>query len=165
MINERASTGYGTVYAHFSGGKDEIFICLIEDLISEFYAIADIRFIPQTIEEAHAIIKAQVTHFLKLAEMYRDTLVIIWEGIGLSTLVQSKWKDIVRKFHERIKHDIQYSQELGMARQLPAEQVAWVLLSAVENNLWQIALGESAHTAEEIAKTIVEVYMFGLYKK
>lgn len=102
--------------------------------------------------------KSAVTHFLKLAEKYQNTHSIIWEGIGLSPLVQSKWKDIVRIFHERIKHAIQYSQQLGMARRLPAEQVAWVLLSAVEHNLWQIALGESSQSVEEIAETIVEVY-------
>ncbi|WP_075982693.1 TetR/AcrR family transcriptional regulator [Bacillus massilinigeriensis] len=164
MINEGANTGYGTVYVHFPEGKDQILYSIMDEVMEEFYSVADIDFQPKTRHDAYMIIKDQVLHFLKLGNQYQSLLKVFYEAMGFSTLLKNKWEEILLKFVHRITSDITYSQNLELARRIPTEVVAKMLLYTGERFLWEIAFEKTELSVDTIAETIVEIYMFGLYK-
>jgi AcrR family transcriptional regulator len=163
QIIKKANVGYGTAYVYF-GGKDEILIVLMEDVMDQFYQIAETPFFPTSIEEALQIIEKQAYSFLKLAEAERDMMQVFEQAIGISPVVSAKWKEIREKFIQRISKDIAYSQKNRLAKtQLNYELVArgWFFMN--EMYLWEIVRNEHQASVEDIAKTITAVYTSGLY--
>jgi AcrR family transcriptional regulator len=160
---KKANVGYGTAYVYF-GGKDEILIVLMEDVMDQFYQIAETPFFPTSKEEALQTIEKQAYSFLMLAEEERDMMQVFEQAIGISPVVSAKWKEIREKFINRISKDIAYSQKKGLAKtQLNPELVARGWFFTNEMYLWEIVRNEHQASVEVIAKTITAVYTLGLY--
>ncbi|MBO9129268.1 TetR/AcrR family transcriptional regulator [Bacillus sp. 165] len=163
MIIAKAKIGYGTVYGQFKEGKEEIFSYIMKEVLNQFFSVTQITFAPKTIDEAYQIINTQVCEFLHLAEKNRPVLKVCWEAIGISSKIRNQWDSFHIQLFQRIERDIQYAQSKGMAQSLPSEIVASVLLFTGEKYLWKIALEETEYSIQDIAETIVKVYMFGSY--
>jgi AcrR family transcriptional regulator len=163
QIIKKAKVGYGTAYVHFEG-KDDILIVLMEDVMAQFYEIAETSFFPKSKMEAEQIIQKQACSFLKLAEKERGMMQVFEQAIGISPVASHKWKEIREKFIHRIAKDVAYSQKNELARPgLNHELVARGWFFANEMYLWEIVRDEHQSPVEEIAKTITAVYTAGLY--
>jgi AcrR family transcriptional regulator len=163
QIIKRAHTGYGTAYVHFAG-KDDLLIVLMEDVMAEFYAIAELPFRPATRSEAETMILRQTTMFLEMAESQRNMLRVFAEAIGISEAVRAKWTEIREKFIQRIAQDISFAQRRGLARaEVNSELVARSWFFSHEMYLWEIVREQHKAPLEEIAQTLVAIYTGGLY--
>ncbi|ARA98398.1 MULTISPECIES: TetR/AcrR family transcriptional regulator [Geobacillus] len=165
QIIKKAGVGYGTAYVYFKG-KDDILITLMEDVMGQFYQIAELPFFPTSKEEAQQMIQRQAYSFLKMAEAERDMLQVFEQAIGVSQAVSAKWAEIRERFVQRISQDISYSQRKGLARtELNPELVARGWFFTNEMYLWDIVRGHHRKCSiEEIARTITAVYTEGLYR-
>ncbi|MCR6847381.1 TetR/AcrR family transcriptional regulator [Bacillus sp. IBL03825] len=164
QIIKHAETGYGTAYVYFKN-KDDLLIVLMEDVMNQFYDIAERSFSPQTKEEAHKMIQNQVRAFLQLAEKERAILQVVQEAIGLSKEIRQKWDEIRERFINSIAQDITYSQEGGLAQpELNKEIVASAWFAMNEMFLWTIVKNDKKLELEVIVHTLTEMYTTGLYK-
>ncbi|MBG9829375.1 TetR/AcrR family transcriptional regulator [Bacillus sp. FSL M8-0063] len=164
QIIKHAETGYGTAYVYFKN-KDDLLIVLMEDVMNQFYDIAERSFSPQTKEEAHKMIQNQVRAFLQLAEKERAILQVVQEAIGLSKEIRQKWDEIRERFINSIAQDITYSQEGGLAQpELNKEIVARAWFAMNEMFLWTIVKNDKKLELEVIVHTLTEMYTTGLYK-
>ncbi|MDJ1476140.1 TetR/AcrR family transcriptional regulator [Bacillus sp. LS15-K4] len=164
QIIKHAETGYGTAYVYFKN-KDDLLIVLMEDVMNQFYNIAERSFSPQTKEEAHKMIQNQVRAFLQLAEKERPILQVVQEAIGLSKEIRQKWDEIQERFINSITQDITYSQKSGLAQtELNKEIVARAWFAMNEMFLWTIVKNDRKLVLEEIVYTLTEMYTTGLYK-
>ncbi|MED0940546.1 TetR family transcriptional regulator [Bacillus cereus] len=164
QIIKHAETGYGTAYVYFKN-KDDLLIVLMEDVMIQFYDIAERSFSPQTKEEARIMIQNQVREFLQLAEKERPILQVVEEAIGLSKEIRQKWDEIRERFINNITQDITYSQESGLAQpKLNKEIVARAWFAMNEMFLWTIVKNNNDVELEEIVHTLTEMYTTGLYK-
>ena len=162
-IMKRASVGYGTAYVHFKG-KDDILIVLMEDVMQSFYQIAETPFNPKSKKEAKCMIERQAYDFLKLAEGERAVLKVFNQAIGVSDMVSRKWKSIREKFIEGITNDIAKASHSGLVRlNFPHKVIARSWFYMNEMHLWEIVEEENTEPVEEIALSITEVYVSGLY--
>ncbi|MFF2289079.1 TetR/AcrR family transcriptional regulator [Peribacillus butanolivorans] len=160
---KKANIGYGTAYVHFKG-KEDLLIVLMENVMEQFYEIAETSFFPKSKDEAERIINKQANDFLKMAEAERNMMQVFEQAIGTSTVISDKWKAIRVKFIQRISKDVAYAQQNGLARaELNHELVARGWFFANEMYLWEIVRNEHQSSVEEIAKTITSVYVEGLY--
>lgn len=163
QIIKKAETGYGTAYLHFTG-KDEILVHLMDEVMNQFYAIAQLPFHPQTKEEACAMIEKQAGLFLEMANQERAMMQVIEEGIRLSDDVNLKWKEIRERFIMHISQDIVYSQQNGLARKdVDHTLIARGWFFANEMYLWDIVRNEYSHSVGEIARNLTAMYTGGLY--
>ena len=164
QVIEKAEVGYGTAYVHFKG-KEELLIVLMDSVMAEFYKIAETSFFPQTKEEATDIIHKQTNAFLHMAEHERSMMQVFEQAIGIAPVVSESWKNIRKKFIQRISQDIAYAQKKGLARdELNHELVARGWFFTNEMYLWDIVRHEYESSIEEIARNIASVYIRGLYK-
>ncbi|MGE6376081.1 TetR/AcrR family transcriptional regulator [Peribacillus muralis] len=160
---KRANIGYGTAYVHFKG-KEDLLIVLMENVMEQFYEIAETSFFPKSKDEARQIINNQAKAFLIMAEAERNMLQVFEQAIGMSAVISEKWKAIRLKFTQRISKDIDYAQQKGLARaELNHELVAKGWFFTNEMYLWEIVRNEHQSSVEEIAQTITSVYVEGLY--
>ncbi|NOU85449.1 TetR family transcriptional regulator [Paenibacillus sp. LMG 31460] len=160
---KKASIGYGTAYVHFEG-KEDLLCVLMENVMAQFYEIAEISFFPKSKDEAEQIIQKQTYDFLKMAEAERNMMQIFEQAIGVSSVISDKWKAIREKFIHRISVDIAYSQQNGLAKaKLKHELVARGWFFTNEMYLWEIVRNEHHNSVEEIANTITTLYTTGLY--
>lgn len=163
QIIKKAKVGYGTAYVHFEG-KDDILIVLMEDVMAQFYEIAETTFSPKSKMEAEQIIQKQAHCFLKLAEKERGMMQVFEQAIGISPMAAHKWREIREKFIQRISKDVAYSQKNDLVRpELNHELVARGWFFTNEMYLWEIVRNEHQASVEEIAKTISAVYTTGVY--
>lgn len=163
-VIKRARTGYGTAYVHFKG-KDDLLIVLMEDVMGDFFQIAEMPFLPESREEAEQLILHQTMTFLTMAESQRNMLQVFAEAIGVSTSALEKWKEIREKFIHRISQDIRYSQAKGLARtEVNSELVARSWFFSHEMYLWEIVRNEQQAPIDEISETLTAIYTGGLYK-
>ncbi|KMP36736.1 TetR family transcriptional regulator [Bacillus cereus] len=164
QIIKHAETGYGTAYVYFKN-KDDLLIVLMEDVMNQFYDIAERSFFPQTKEEARMMIQNQVRAFLQLAEKERAILQVVEEAIGLSKEIRQKWDEIRERFINSITQDITYSQENRLAHpELNEEIVARAWFAMNEMFLWKIVQNDKKIDLEEIVHTLTKMYTTGLYK-
>ncbi|MGZ7149193.1 TetR/AcrR family transcriptional regulator [Bacillus sp. BC08] len=164
QIIKHAETGYGTAYVYFKN-KDDLLIVLMEDVMNQFYDIAERSFSPQTKEEARSMIQNQVRAFLQLAEKERAILQVVEEAIGLSKEIRQKWDEIRERFINNITQDITYAQESGLAQpELNKEIVARAWFAMNEMFLWTIVKNDKKLELEEIVHILTEMYTTGLYK-
>ncbi|CAG9614715.1 Fatty acid metabolism regulator protein [Bacillus rhizoplanae] len=163
QIIKKAETGYGTAYVYFKN-KDDLLIVLMDDVMNQFYTIAERVFQPVTKQEARSMIQQQVHAFLQMAEMERQLLQVVEEAIGASDEVRYRWSAIRERFIERIVQDITYSQNSGLARKdLNCFLVARSWFFANEMFLWEIVRNERDFSLGDIVHTLTEMYMGGLY--
>ncbi len=163
QIIKKAETGYGTAYVYFQN-KDELFVEVMDDVMKRFYEVAEFPFFPETKEEAYEMIAHQVGRFLELAQLHRPIMRVVKEGIGISPLVEKRWREIRERFIERIAQDIRYAQQKGLARQdLDALLVARGWFYANEMFMWYMVEEESPPPLEEIVKNLTGLYTGGLY--
>lgn len=163
QIIKKAETGYGTAYVYFKN-KDDLLIVLMDDVMNQFYTIAERVFQPVTKQEARIMIQEQVRAFLQMAEMERQLLQVVEEAIGASDEVRYRWSAIRERFIERIVQDITYSQNSGLARKdLNCFLVARSWFFANEMFLWEIVRNKRDFSLGDIVHTLTEMYMGGLY--
>lgn len=163
QIIKKAETGYGTAYVYFQN-KDELFVEVMDDVMKRFYEVAEFPFFPETKEEAYEMIAHQVGRFLELAQIHRPIMRVVKEGIGISPLVEKRWREIRERFIERIAQDIRYAQQKGLARQdLDALLVARGWFYANEMFMWYMVEEESPPPLEAIVKNLTGLYTGGLY--
>ncbi|MED4007317.1 TetR/AcrR family transcriptional regulator [Priestia aryabhattai] len=162
---KKANIGYGTAYVHFEG-KEDLLNVLMENVMEQFYEIAETSFFPATKESAESIIQQQTYSFLKMAETERAMMHVFEQAIGISPVISAKWKAIREKFINRISKDVSYAQQKGLARHdLSSELVARGWFFTNEMYLWEIVRNEHQETVESIAHTISSLYVSGLYVK
>jgi len=163
QIIKLAKTGYGTAYTHFTG-KDDFLIVLMEDVMQQFFEIANFSFQPTSKEEAKKVIMSQVLTFFQIAESERDMMKVFAEAMGLSAAVNTKWEEIRHKLIQSITNDITYSQQHGLARtDLKAELVACQWFYSNEMYQWDIVHNRHQNSLDEIANTITTMYTDALY--
>lgn len=163
QIIKKAHVGYGTAYVHFEG-KEDLLIVLMENVMEQFYEIAETSFFPKSKHEAEHIIISQAEAFLKMAEAERNMMQVFEQAIGVSTVISDKWKEIREKFIHRISKDIAYAQKNGLARgELNHDLVARGWFFVNEMYLWEIVRNEHHGSVKEIANTITSLYTTGLY--
>ena len=163
QIIKKAETGYGTAYVYFQN-KDELFVEVMDDVMKRFYEVAEFPFCPETKEEAYEMIAHQVGRCLEFGQLHRPIMRVVKEGIGISPLVEKRWREIRERFIERIAQDIRYAQQKGLARQdLDALLVARGWFYANEMFMWYMVEEESPPPLEEIVKNLTGLYTGGLY--
>ncbi|GEL76496.1 TetR/AcrR family transcriptional regulator [Tenuibacillus multivorans] len=166
MISMQAGVGYGTAYNHFPNGKDDIFLAVIEEVMDEFYEIANNEYTVSSKEEAYQFIYRNVESLFSLANKHQEILKVFHETIWLSSSIHEKWEDISQRFIIRVGRNVEYAVEKGLARNpdYDPDIVGSVLFYTVENNLWNMILGKTQKEPDMIIKNIAEVYTNGLYK-
>ncbi|USK36570.1 TetR/AcrR family transcriptional regulator (plasmid) [Bacillus sp. F19] len=163
QVIKKAQVGYGTAYVHFEG-KEDLLIVLMENVMEQFYEIAETTFFPKSRVEAEHIIKSQAEAFLKMAEAERNMMQVFEQAIGVSAVISDKWKEIREKFINRISKDVDYAQKNGLARgELNHVLVARGWFFVNEMYLWEIVRNEHHGSVKEIATTITSIYTAGLY--
>lgn len=163
QIIKRANTGYGTAYVHFNG-KDDLLIQVMEEVMIQFYEIAELPFTPKSREEAYVMIEKQAGLFLEMAHEERQMMQVIEEAIRLSDEVNRKWKGIRERFIKGIEQDIRYSQAHGLARMdVNPYLIAQGWFFANEMYLWEIVKNEDGYPVQEIARNLTAMYTSGLY--
>ncbi len=163
QIIKKAKTGYGTAYVYFKN-KDELFITLMEDLMNQFYEVAEMPFTPKSKDEAYENIKKQVRLFLQLALDERDMMRVVKEAIGVSPEIDHKWYRIRERFIERISVDIRYAQAQKLAKQhLDPSLTARGWFYSNEMFMWELVLNEDKYKMEDIIVNLTSMYTGGLY--
>lgn len=164
QIIKKAKTGYGTAYVYFKN-KDELFITLMEDLMNQFYEVAEMPFKPQTKDEAYENIKKQVRLFLQLALDEQDMMKVVKEAIGVSPEIDHKWYMIRERFIERISVDIRYAQVQKLAKQhLDPSLTARGWFYSNEMFMWELVMNEDKYEMEDIIVNLTSMYTGGLYE-
>lgn len=164
QVIKKANTGYGTAYVYFKN-KDELFITLMEDLMNQFYEVAEIPFKPQAKEEAYENIKKQVRLFLRLALDERDMMKVVKEAIGVSPEIEEKWYGIRERFIERISVDIRYAQAQKLAKeQLDPALTARGWFYSNEMFMWELVMNEEKYQMDDVIVNLTRMYTGGLYE-
>ncbi|WP_078380263.1 TetR/AcrR family transcriptional regulator [Sutcliffiella halmapala] len=164
QIIKKANTGYGTAYVYFKN-KDQLFIVLMEDLMNQFYEIAELPFKPTSKLEAYDSIKKQVRLFLTLAVNERKMMLIVKEAIGVSPEIDQKWYMIRERFIHRISLDIKYAQINSLAkRQLDPTLAARGWYYSNEMFLWELVNNENKYSIDDIIHNLTSIYTSGLYE-
>jgi AcrR family transcriptional regulator len=164
QIIKKARTGYGTAYVYFKN-KDELLIILMEELMDQFYKVAELPFEPATKKEAYDMITKQVKLFLSLSIEEREMMKIFREAIGVSAEIEQKWEKIRERFIHRISHDITFAQANGLAKDhLDPLLVAKGWFYANEMFMWELVSHETTHSIEEVIQHLTTIYTSGLYK-
>jgi len=138
---------------------------LMENIMRKMYEVADLAFRPKTKQEAYSKIKEQTYLFLKSALEEKEMMQVITEAIGISETVQGKWGDIRSRFITGIMKDIEYVQLIGLAKKkVDAALIAkgWFYMN--EQIMWDLVLNEISDDIQDIAETITDLYMGGLYE-
>ncbi|MFC0471506.1 TetR/AcrR family transcriptional regulator [Halalkalibacter kiskunsagensis] len=162
QIIKKANTGYGTAYVYFKN-KDDLFIILMEEVMGQFYKIAERTFSPTSKEEAHNLISKQVRSFLELAIEEKEIMNIVKEALGISSEVEEKWNKIRERFIERISVDIRFSQRNGLATtSFNSALVARGWYYANEMFMWDCVKGDHLFI-EDVIDNLTNLYMNGLY--
>jgi AcrR family transcriptional regulator len=164
QIIKKARTGYGTAYVYFKN-KDELLIVLMEELMHQFYKVAELPFEPTTKEEAYNMITRQVSLFLTLSIEEKEMMKIVKEAIGISAEVEQKWIVIRERFIQRISHDIKFAQSNALAKQdLNPLLVAKGWFYSNEMFMWELIGQEGNYSIEEVINHLATIYTSGLYK-
>lgn len=164
QIIKKARTGYGTAYVYFKN-KDELLIVLMEELMHQFYKVAELPFEPTTKEEAYNMITRQVSLFLTLSIEEKEMMKIVKEAIGISAEVEQKWIVIRERFIHRISHDIKFAQSNALAKQdLNPLLVAKGWFYSNEMFMWELIGHEGNYSIEEVIDHLATIYTSGLYK-
>ncbi|EKN71075.1 TetR family transcriptional regulator [Neobacillus bataviensis LMG 21833] len=166
MISKKAGFGYGTAYSHFPKGKEEIFLIIMDEVMSEFYSIANAKYTVKSKEEAFAFVQKIVEDFLTLAIKHQKILTVFHEALGLSPIIQNNWDHFIERFLKRIAQNVELAIEKGLARNpdFDPEVVAAILLYTGEKYLWEVALNKTHKDCLTIARNIAQMYAEGLYK-
>lgn len=164
QVIKKAKTGYGTAYVYFKN-KDELFITLMEDLMNQFYEVAEMPFKPQAKEEAYENIKKQVRLFLQLALDERDMMKVVKEAIGVSPEIEEKWYGIRERFIERISVDIRYAQSQKLAKEnLNPVLTARGWFYSNEMFMWELVMNEEKYQMDDVIVNLTSMYTGGLYE-
>jgi AcrR family transcriptional regulator len=164
QVIKKANTGYGTAYVYFKN-KDELFITLMEDLMNQFYEVAEMPFKPQAKEEAYENIKKQVRLFLRLALDERDMMKVVKEAIGVSPEIEEKWYGIRERFIERISVDIRYAKAQKLAKeQLDPALTARGWFYSNEMFMWELVMNEEKYQMDDVIVNLTRMYTGGLYE-
>ena len=164
QVIKKAKTGYGTAYVYFKN-KDELFITLMEDLMNQFYEVAEMPFKPQAKEEAYENIKKQVRLFMQLALDERDMMKVVKEAIGVSPEIEEKWYGIRERFIERISVDIRYAQAQKLAKeQLDPALTARGWFYSNEMFMWELVMNEEKFQMDDVIVNLTSMYTGGLYE-
>lgn len=165
MISKQAKLGYGTAYSHFPGGKEKILLSIMEEIMEEFYHVADVEYNVNSKEEAFPFTSQNIKNFLQLAIVHQEILAVFHEGIGQSKAIAEKWDEIMEGLIKRISCNVEKVKNKNLARDdnYDAEVVAGILTYTTERFMWKLALNKTHKDINTIAKNISKVYTYGLY--
>ncbi|WP_404323376.1 TetR/AcrR family transcriptional regulator [Cytobacillus firmus] len=164
QVIKKAKTGYGTAYVYFKN-KDELFITIMDDLMNQFYEVAEMPFKPQAKEEAYENIKKQVRLFLQLALDERDMMKVVKEAIGISPEIEEKWYGIRERFIERISVDIRYAQSQRLAKEnLDPALTARGWFYSNEMFMWELVMNQEKYQIDDVIVNLTRMYTGGLYE-
>jgi AcrR family transcriptional regulator len=165
MISKTAKTGYGTAYTHFPGGKEEIFLLIIDEILKEFYQIASVAFQVNSKEDSLILTQRNIEMFLNLAIKHQQALKVFHEAIGVSHIINEKWESFIEKFIKRISENVEQAMDKGLThhREFDPEVVAGVLFYTGEKYMWKIALDKTEKDYRTISKSLAQMYVNGLY--
>ncbi|WP_394582499.1 TetR/AcrR family transcriptional regulator [Cytobacillus firmus] len=164
QVIKKAKTGYGTAYVYFKN-KDELFITIMEDLMNQFYEVAEMPFKPQAKEEAYENIMKQVRLFLQLALDERDMMKVVKEAIGISPEIEEKWYGIRERFIERISVDIRYAQAQKLAKEnLDPALTARGWFYSNEMFMWELVMNQEKYQIDDVIVNLTRMYTGGLYE-
>lgn len=163
---EHAGVGYGTVYSHFSTGKDGVLLHIVEAIMGDFYQVASANYTPNTREEALQFTLKNTTDFLELAIIHQKWLALFYEAIGFSPIIRTQWEEITEKFIDRISLNVEIVKQKGLIRNgdYDPRVIAGSLYYPGEKYLWKLAFGQTSKDYKAIARDIAEVYTYGLFK-
>lgn len=166
MISKSAKTGYGTAYTHFPGGKEEIFLIIIDEILKEFYQIANVAYQVDSKEDSLTLTKGNIEMFLKLAKKHQQALKVFHEAIGVSHIINEKWENFIEKFIIRISENVQQAMDKGLTHHshFDPEVVAGVLFYTGEKYMWKVALNKTDKDSQRISESLAQLYVNGLYK-
>lgn len=166
LIATEANVGYGTVYAHFPAGKEQLLLSIMDEILEQFYAIAERTYVPKTKEEAYRFTFTNVKDFLELGITYKHWMKIFYHAIGTNHMARKKWEAYSEKFIQRISRNVEQVREMGLINNTDyvTYVVAGMLYYSGEKFLWKIAKNERNDDYIKIAHTITEMYTNGLYK-
>jgi AcrR family transcriptional regulator len=166
LISKTAKTGYGTAYTHFPGGKEEIFLIIIDEVLKEFYQITNVVFQVNSKEDSLILTQGNIEMFLKLAIKHQQALKVFHEAIGVSHIINEKWESFIEKFIKRISENVQHAMDKGLThhRNFDPEVVAGVLFYTGEKYMWKIALNKTDKDYRMISESLAQLYVNGLYK-
>jgi hypothetical protein len=137
----------------------------MEDLMNQFYEVAEMPFKPQTKVEAYENIKKQVRLFLQLALDERDMMNVVKEAIGVSAEINNKWYMIRERFIERISVDIRYAQAQKLAKQhLDPFLTARGWFYSNEMFMWELVINDGKYKMDDIIENLTSMYTGGLYE-
>ncbi|MCM3584369.1 TetR/AcrR family transcriptional regulator [Mesobacillus maritimus] len=166
LISKTAETAYGTVYTHFPGGKDEIFLNIMDEILDRFYLIADMNFVVTSKEESLTFTRNNIKSFLDLALEHQQILKVFHEAIGLSHIINQKWSTFVNNYISKIAENIELAKVRGLTREeaIDSEIIAGMLFFTGEKYMWKIALRSTNKEVETISENLAKMYVNGLYK-
>ncbi len=166
LIANEAALGYGTIYSHFKNGKEEVFAKIIEDIMAPLYKIAELKYTPRSKEEAWQFTYNNTYSYLTYAVEHKEIFKLIHEAKGFSQLIDEKWEDITEKFIQRVSTNVSIVKALGLIRDenYHEEVVAGALYYLGERYLWKLVLEKITIPIDEIARDIVTMYTYGLFK-
>jgi len=163
QIAKHAQMGYGTAYVYFKN-KHKLFIAIMEEIMQQFFQVAEQEFRPTTAEEAKSQIKDQVRGYLTLAIENKSMMKVVKEAIGSSETIQLEWNNIQDKFIKGITSDIQHSQN----KQLVSHDFdpyitakSWYHMNEIF--MWQLVDTNESDSLEQIVEQLSLFYSSALY--
>lgn len=162
QIIKEAGVGYGTAYVYFKN-KDEMFVMVMEEVMTRFFNVAGQTFRPLSAEGARQQIRNQVKEYLHVAIEERSIMKVVKEAIGTSEIIESKWLNIRGEFIKGITADIQYSQAKQLAKSAFDPSItarSWYYMN--EMFMWQFVDSEKLEL-EPIVDQLALFYTSALY--
>lgn len=164
QIAKHANVGYGTAYVYFKN-KHKLFITIMEEVMQQFFQVAEQAFRPETAEEASSQIKSQVRGYMTLAIENTSMMKVVKEAIGTSESVQIEWENIQHKFIQGITFDIEHSQHKGLVTtEFDPSITAKSWYNMNEIFMWQLVDANDSTDLEHIVDQLSLFYSSALYK-
>ncbi len=130
-ITEVAETAHGTFYLHFRN-KEEVFATVMASVIEELYqhSFTPIDQLPEAWHprQSRDGIAGFVATFARHGPIWRALL----DGALASPVVEARWMDQRRRFHQAIIDRIQRLNDMGIIEGVDAEVIGMALASMVE---------------------------------
>ena len=163
QIIKNAGVGYGTAYVYFKN-KHELFITVMEEVMQDFFKVANQEFRPATPEEACSRIKNQVRDYMSLAIKHRPIMKVVKDAIGSSEEIESEWGNIRNEFIQGITTDIKHSQDKQLVNTAFNPFITaknWYYMN--EMFMWELVDADNNENLELIVHQLSLFYTSALY--
>lgn len=161
-ISEKADVAYGTVYFHFPSGKDGVLNEISKLITGEFYQIIDQELVLENVEDVYRTTYDQLLQCLKIVEENKRIMQVIWEAKGKSEVVYQNLLTLEKKFIHRVAKYIIENRKKGIGKPTNPMLASKALMHMAWGFIWDYTFDDTL-SAEDIAKTVVDIYMYGIY--